>query len=160
MGKDILENVPEDILQYIKHGYEDYKATVTKPINFETYFFKVYDLTINIVGLKNQIGIIEEEIVEFEEEFKEVNLRLASAETEDMLEDFNIFYDVVINDTSLNQEDKLTKLKAYYLTTVRNITKEFKFLNNLNSMIKEQDSEGYTDILLTDFYSYVKQFYI
>ena len=39
------------------------------------------------------------------------------------------------------------------------MAKEVRFLNNINELLKEQDSEGYTDVLLIDFYDYIKQFY-
>ena len=39
MAEDILKNVPEDVLQYIKDRYETYKTTAIEPvISFEDYF--------------------------------------------------------------------------------------------------------------------------
>lgn len=153
MAEDIFKDVPEDVLQYIKVRYEKYKVTAEEPvISFEDYILKVYDLAITVVGLKNQKETIEEEIVEVEKEIAEV-------EAEDLLNDFNKVYEIIVNDIDLTQKEKLDNLKAYYLTVVRDMAKEVKFLNNLNSLIKEQDSEGYTDVLLIDFNEYVKQFY-
>lgn len=160
MEEDIFKSVPEDVLQYIKNRYEDYKATAKEPVlDFKTYFFKIYDLAITTVGLINKKELIEEDIKELEEELKEVNSKLAEAEAEELLLDFTKFYDVVINDSSLNHEEKLDKLKAYYLTVVRDMAKEVKFLANVYGLIKEQDSEGFNDVLLIDFHEYIKQFY-
>lgn len=44
-------------------------------------------------------------------------------------------------------------------TVVRNIAKKFKFLNNLNSLIKEQDSEGFNDVLLIEFNEFINSHY-
>ena len=160
MEEDILKNVPEDVLQYIKDRYEDYKATAIEPVlTFEEYSLKIYDLAINVVGLINSKKLIEEDIKELEQELEEVNNELAEAEAEELLEDFNKVYGIIVNEEDLTQEEKLDKLKAYYYTVVRNIAKEFKFLNKLNEMIKEQDSEGYNDVLLINFIEFVKDHY-
>ena len=158
--EDVLKDVPEDVLQYIKKRYDEYKATAKEPyLDFETYFFKVYDLAIDVVGLKNKKELIEEDIEILENELEEFNSKIAEAEAEELLTDFSKVYDIIINDSSLNHDEKLDKLKAYYFTSVRNVAKEIKFLNNLNSLIKEQDSEGFNDVLLIDFHEYIKQFY-
>jgi len=158
--EDILKDVPEDVLQYIKNRYEDYKAAAEEPyLDFEAYFFKVYDLAIDVVGLKNKKELIEEDIESLEKELEEVNSKIAEVEAEELLADFSKVYDIIINDNDLTQEEKLDKLKAYYYTVVRNIAKEVKFLNNLNDLIKEQDSEGFNDVLLIDFYEFVKVHY-
>ena len=160
MSEDVLASVPEDVLQYIKNRYEDYKATAEEPVlTFEDYFFKVYDLALNTVGLINKKAMIEKEIVELEQELEEVNNELAKTESEELLEDFTKVYGIIVNDNELTQEEKLDKLKAYYYTVVRNIAKEIKFLNNLNSLIKEQDSEGFNDVLLIEFNDFVKRHY-
>ena len=39
------------------------------------------------------------------------------------------------------------------------MAKEVKFLANVYGLIKEQDSEGFNDVLLIDFHEYIKQFY-
>ena len=158
MEEDIFKAVPEDVLQYIKNRYKAYKAAAKEPvISFEDYFFKVYDLAIEIVGLKNKKDLIEEDIQYLEKDLAEVNYKLT--ESEELLEDFSKVYDIIINDSSLSHEEKLDKLKAYYYTVVRNIPKEIKFLNNLNGLIKEQDSEGFNDVLLIEFNEFVNSHY-
>jgi len=160
MAEDMFKAVPEDVLQYIKNRYEEYKATAKEPVlNFEDYFFKVYDLALDTVGLINKKEMIEEEIIETEQRIKELNEELAEIEAEELLEDFNKVYGIIVNEVDLTQEEKLDKLKAYYYTVVRNIAKEFKFLNKLNEMIKEQDLEGYNDVLLINFIEFVKDHY-
>lgn len=160
MAEDMFKAVPEDVLQYIKNRYEEYKSTAIEPVlTFEEYSLKIYDLAINVVGLINSKKLIEEDIKELEQELEEVNNELAEAESEELLEDFNKVYGIIVNEEDLTQEEKLDKLKAYYYTVVRNIAKEFKFLNNLNDLIKEQDSEGYNDVLLINFMEFVKSHY-
>ena len=84
---------------------------------------------------------------------------MAEAEVEELLSDFNNVYEIIVNEEDLTQEEKLDKLKLYYYTVVRNIAKEFKFLNNLNSLVKEQDSKGFNDVLLINFVEFVKDHY-
>ena len=68
MDEDVFNSVPEDVLQYIKVRYEEYKSTAKEPVlDFEDYFFKVYDLAIDVVGLKNKIESDKEELNELEQ---------------------------------------------------------------------------------------------
>lgn len=160
MAEDILKDVPEDVLNYIKDKYEDYKATSEKPaLTFEEYSLKIYDVAINVVGLINSKKLIEDDIKELEQELEKVNTELAEDEAEELLTDFNKVYEIIVNEEDLTQEEKLDKLKLYYYTVVRNITREFKFLNKLNALVKEQDSEGFNDVLLINFMEFVKDHY-
>ena len=164
MEGDIFKDIPEEVIEEAKVKYEDY---LTKPsdkpkLTFEEFSSKIYELgllTKELEELGKELKEIENRKIEKEQKLEEINSKLNEAESEELLSDFKNVYDIIINDSSLTHEEKLDKLKAYYYTVVRNIAKEVTFLNNLNELIKEQDSEGFNDVLLIDFNEYIKRFY-
>ena len=159
--KDVLEETIEDL----KVKYEHYKATAKEPkLTLKEYIsisLEKEELTKELELLNKEIAKYEANIESIEKKIEETNKKLAEAEAKRLIANFNGFYETIINDTDLTSEEKLKQLKAYYFTSVRNMFKEVKFLNNLHEMIKqqEQEEEG-IDVILIDFEDYVKQFYI
>lgn len=164
MKEDIFKDVPEEIIEDLKVKYEHYKATVKEPkltlVEYISESLEAEILTKEIVTLEEEKAKIEVNIKSLEKKIEENNKKLAEAEAEKLIANFNGFYETIANDTDLTSEEKLKQLKAYYFTSVRNMFKEVKFLNNLHELIKqqEQEEEG-IDVILIDFEDYVKQFY-
>lgn len=161
--EDMFKDVPEAVVKVAEEKYKRYEAAAKEPVlTFEEYTVKLYRLYfLNKQSEYKQKELIElkAEIKGIDKELEELNSILYENEAEELLADFNKVYEIIFNDSSLSHEEKLDKLKAYYYTVVRNIAKEVKFLNNLNGLIKEQDSEGFNDVLLIDFYDFVKVHY-
>lgn len=163
MEEDIFKNVPEGIVEDLKIKYEEYKATAEEPVlTFEEFSSKIYEIGL----LTKEIEVHEKELEELnskkeavEKRLEEIEAELFEIESEKLLEDFSSTYEIIANDSNLTSEEKLDKLKAYYYTVVRNMAKEIRFLNNLNALIKEQDSEGFNDVLLINFNEFVKNHY-
>ncbi len=164
MEEVIFKDIPEEVIEEAKVKYEDY---LTKPsdkpkLTFEEFSSKIYELgllTKELEKLEKELKEIENRKIEKEQKLEEIETKLLEVESEELLNDFKNVYELIVNDNDLTQKEKLDKLKAYYFNVVRNVAKEIKFLNNLNGLIKEQDSEGFNDVLLIEFNEYIKRFY-
>ena len=140
MEEDIFKDVPEETIEDLKVKYEHYKATAIEPkLTLEEYISKSLELE----SLNKEIELLNNEINELEaksefskKELEEVHKKLAEAEAEKLIVNFNKFYETIVNDSDLTSEEKLKQLKAYYFTSVRNMFKEVKFLNNLQLILK------------------------
>lgn len=157
--EDIFKDVPEATIEELKQKYFIYTIqTLDNPIlTFEEYSKKVYELG----TLNKELESKTEELTKIKNEIEELKSSLVSEDVDFFINNFQSVFLMVLNEGSLTAEEKLDKLKVYYLTVVRNIEKEFKFLNCLHKAINEGlDSEDGVETILIDLETYVKQFYI
>lgn len=156
--EDIFKDVPEGIIEELKQKYFIYTIqTLDNPIlTFEEYSKKVYELGV----LTKELDSKTKELAKIKNEIEDIKFSLASEDVDYFINNFKSVFLMVLNEGSLTSEEKLDKLKAYYLTVVRNIEKEFKFLNCLHEAINEGlDSEEGAEAILIDLEAYVKKFY-
>ena len=156
--EDIFKDVPEGSIEELKQKYFIYTIqAIEEPVlTFEEYVEEVKKLD----RLTNEVESKTEELAKLKSEVNELNFKLAAEDVDYFINNFETVFFMVLNSGSLTSEEKLAKLKAYYLTVVRNIEKEFKFLNYLHEVITEGfDSEEGTEVILLDLEAYVKQFY-
>ncbi|MBR2808687.1 MAG: hypothetical protein IKE33_00440, partial [Erysipelotrichaceae bacterium] len=148
----------EGIIEELKQKYFIYaNQTLDNPIlTFEEYSKKVYELGV----LTEELDSKTKELAKIKNEIEELKFSLASEDVDFFINNFQSVLFMVLNEGSLTSEEKLDKLKAYYFTFVRNIEKEFKFLNCLHKAINDGlDSDEGAEAILIDLEAYVKQFY-
>ena len=78
---------------------------------------------------EKELNKLEVEVASIDDRLKQIATDINITESVEKL-DFNNVYETIFHDTSLTETVKLERLKAYYLTVVRDIGKEDKFLNN------------------------------